>query len=61
MFLGSELAGQWAAIVMSLVQAARMNGHYPWIHLRGVRRRLPMPRNVGSRSCWRIGGNQLRV
>jgi transposase len=29
LFAGSELAGQRAAIVMSLVQSARMNGHEP--------------------------------
>ena len=29
-FVGSELAGQRASIVMSLVQSARLNGHDPW-------------------------------
>jgi hypothetical protein len=33
LFAGSELAGQRAAIVMSLVQSARMNGHDPWAYL----------------------------
>ena len=41
MFVGSELAGQRAAIVMSLVQSARMNGHDPWAYLRDVLHRLP--------------------
>jgi hypothetical protein len=36
MFVGSELAGQRAAIVMSLVQSARLNGHDPWAHLPDV-------------------------
>ena len=40
-FVGSELAGQRAAIVMSLVQSARMNGHEPWAYLRDVLQRLP--------------------
>ncbi len=40
-FVGSELAGQRAAIVMSLVQSARMNGHDPWAYLRDVLQRLP--------------------
>lgn len=40
-FVGSELAGHRAAIVMSLVQSARMNGHEPWIYLRDVLQRLP--------------------
>jgi hypothetical protein len=30
LFAGIELAGQRAAIVMSLIQSARLNGHEPW-------------------------------
>ncbi|GKT27166.1 IS66 family transposase [Acidovorax sp. SUPP3334] len=30
LFCGSELAGQRAAVVMSLVQSAKLNGHDPW-------------------------------
>ncbi|MHB1122606.1 MAG: IS66 family transposase [Ramlibacter sp.] len=41
LFAGSELAGQRAAVVMSLVQSARMNGHDPWHYLRDVLARLP--------------------
>ena len=41
MFVGSELAGQRAAIVMNLVQSARMCGHEPWAYLRDVLLRLP--------------------
>jgi hypothetical protein len=41
LFAGSELAGQRAAIVMSLVQSARLNGHDPWAYLRDVLARLP--------------------
>lgn len=44
-FVGSELAGQRAAIVMSLVQSARINGHEPWAYLRNVLQRLPTLRN----------------
>lgn len=40
-FVGSELAGQRAAVIMSLVQSARMNGHDPWAYLRDVLQRLP--------------------
>jgi transposase len=40
-FVGSELAGQRAAIIMSLVQSARINGHDPWAYLRDVLERLP--------------------
>jgi len=41
LFAGSELAGQRAAIVMSLVQSARLNGHEPWVYLKDVLERLP--------------------
>ena len=41
LFAGSELAGQRAAIVMSLVQSARMHGHDPWAYLKDVLTRLP--------------------
>ncbi|MBC7940880.1 MAG: IS66 family transposase [Chitinophagaceae bacterium] len=45
MFVGSELAGQRAAMVMSLVQSARLNGHDPWAYLRDVLQRLPTQLN----------------
>lgn len=41
MFVGSELAGQRAAVVMSLVQSAKLNGLDPWAYLRDVLDRLP--------------------
>jgi len=44
-FVGSELAGQPAAIVMSLMQSARLNGHDPWAYLRDVLERLPTQLN----------------
>lgn len=40
LFAGSELAGQRAAMVMSLVQSARLNGHEPWAYLKDVLQRL---------------------
>ena len=45
MFVGSELAGQRAAVVMSLVQSARMCGHEPCAYLRDVQQRLPTQLN----------------
>ena len=41
LFAGSELAGQRAATVMSLVQSARLYGHDPWAYLKDVLTRLP--------------------
>jgi hypothetical protein len=45
LFAGSELAGQRAAVVMSLVQSAKLNGHDPWAYLRDVLSRLPTQLN----------------
>jgi transposase len=45
MFVGSELAGQRAAMVMSLVQSAKLHGHDPWAYLRDVLQRLPTQLN----------------
>ena len=41
LFAGSELAGQRAAVVMSLVQSAKLNGHDPWTYLKDILQRLP--------------------
>ena len=41
LFAGSELAGQRAAIVMSLLQSAKLHGHDPWAYLKDVLTRLP--------------------
>ena len=41
LFAGSELAGQRAAIVMSLVQSAKIHGHDQWAYLKDLLTRLP--------------------
>ena len=41
LFVGSELAGEQAAMVMSLLQSAKLNGHDPWAYLKDVLERLP--------------------
>jgi transposase len=40
LFVGSALAGQRAAVVMSLVQSAKLNGIDPWAYLRDVLARI---------------------
>jgi len=45
LFAGSELAGQRAAQVMSLVHSAKLHGHDPHAYLRDVLQRLPMHLN----------------
>ncbi len=41
LFAGSLRAAQRAAVVMSLIQSARMNGHDPYAYLKDVLTRLP--------------------
>ena len=41
LFAGSGLAGQRAAMVMSLVQSAKLSGNDPWAYLKDVLSRLP--------------------
>ena len=37
--------GQRAAVVTSLLQSAKLNGHEPWAYLKDVLTRLPMQLN----------------
>ncbi|MDZ7813586.1 MAG: transposase domain-containing protein, partial [Ideonella sp.] len=49
LFAGSQLAGQRAAMVMSLVQSAKLHGHDPWVYLKDVLERLlAHPNNTAS-------------
>ena len=45
LFIGSQLAGERAAVVMSLLQSAKHNGHEPWAYLKDVLTRLPTQLN----------------
>jgi transposase len=45
LFIGSELAGERAAVVMSLLQSAKLSGHDPWAYLKDVLTRLPTQMN----------------
>jgi transposase len=45
LFAGSELAGQRAAAVMSLLQSAKLHGHDAWAYLKDVLERLPTHMN----------------
>lgn len=56
MFAGSELAGQRAAVAMSLVQSAKLQGHDPWAYLNDVLTRLPTHLNSASTSCFPTTG-----
>ena len=45
LFIGSELAGERAAVVMSLLRSAKLNAHEPWAYLKDVLTRLPTQLN----------------
>ena len=45
MFIGSQLAGERAAVVMSLLQSAKLYGHDPFAYLKDVLSRLPTQLN----------------
>ena len=45
LFVGSQLAGERAAVVMSLLQSAKLNRHDPWAYLKDVLTRLPTQLN----------------
>ena len=62
LFVGSELAGKRAAVVMSLVQSAKLNGLDPWAYLRDVLARIHShPNNRIDELLphrWRAGAQQ---
>jgi transposase len=41
LFAGSEMGGERAAAMMSLLQSAKLNGHEPWAYFKDVLTRLP--------------------
>ena len=45
LFIGSELDGERAAVMMSLLQSAKRNGHEPWAYLKDLLTRMPTQLN----------------
>ena len=45
LFIGSELAGERAGVVVSLLQSVKLNGGDPWAYLKDVLTRLPTQLN----------------
>ena len=45
LFVGSQLAGERAAVLKSLIESAKLNGHDPWAYLKDVFERLPTLKN----------------
>ena len=45
LFIGSQLAGERAAVVMSLLQSAKLHGHDPFAYLKDILTRLPTQLN----------------
>ncbi|MEY2874572.1 MAG: hypothetical protein RLZZ373_1943 [Pseudomonadota bacterium] len=61
LFVGSQQAGERAAVVMSLIESAKLNGHDPWAYLKDVLERLPTlkQRDLAQLLAhnWRPAGN----
>ena len=45
LFVGSQQAGERAAVMLSLIESAKLNGHDPWVYLKDVFERLPTLKN----------------
>ncbi len=45
LFVGSEQAGERAAVMLSLIESAKLNGHDPWAYLEEVFEHLPTLKN----------------
>ena len=43
--MGSQQAGERAAVMLSLIESAKLNGHDPWAYLKDVFERLPTLKN----------------
>lgn len=61
LFVGSQQAGERAAVVLSLIESAKLNGHDPWAYLKDVFERLPTLRQRDLAQLlphnWRPPGN----
>ena len=45
LFVGSQQAGERAAVILSLIESLKLNGHDRWAYLKDVFKRLPTPKN----------------
>ncbi len=45
LFVGSQKAGERAAVILSLIESDKLNGHDPWAYLKDVFGRLPTLKN----------------
>ena len=41
LFVGSQEAGERAAVLMSLIESAKLNGHDAWAYLKDILTKLP--------------------
>jgi transposase len=61
LFVGSQQAGERAAVVLSLIESAKLNGHDPWAYLKDVFERLPTLKQRDMAQLlphnWRPSGN----
>ena len=63
LFVGSQQAGERAAVVLSLIESAKLNGHDPWAYLKDVFERLPTLKQRDLATLlphnWRPPGNAV--
>ena len=45
LFVGSQQAGERAAVMLSLIESAKLNGHDPWTYMKDVFERLSTLKN----------------
>lgn len=59
--MGSQQAGERAAVMLSLIESAKLNGHDPWAYLKEVFERLPTLKHRDLESLlphnWQPAGN----
>jgi hypothetical protein len=60
LFVGSQQAGERAAVMLSLIESAKLNGHDPWAYLKDVFERLPTLKNRAWTRCYRTTGSLPR-
>lgn len=65
MFVGNQQAGERAAVVLSLIESAKLAGHDPWAYLKDVFERLPTLKNRDLAELlphnWRPSGSHATI
>ena len=46
LFIGTQQVGERAAVILTLIESAKLNGHDPWAYFKDVLERLPTLKNA---------------